>query len=61
MPEIHIYDQVFDKFNSFRRGIVVASKMNNRGSATPLASLLNDALVNAAANPIDQTQERPPG
>ena len=57
MPETHVHDQVFDKFNSFRRGIVVASKMNNRGSATPLESLLNDALVNAAANPIDLTSD----
>jgi DNA/RNA-binding domain of Phe-tRNA-synthetase-like protein len=57
MPETRVHDQVFDKFNSFRRGIVVASKMNNHGSATPLESLLNDALVNAAANPVDLTSD----
>ncbi|MBN1832661.1 MAG: hypothetical protein JW896_11180 [Deltaproteobacteria bacterium] len=57
MPETRVNDRVFDKFNSFRRGIVVASKMNNHGSAKPLESLLNDALVNAAANPVDLTSD----
>jgi DNA/RNA-binding domain of Phe-tRNA-synthetase-like protein len=53
MPETRVHKQVFDKFHSFRRGIVVACKMDNRGSATQLESLLNDALVKAAANPVD--------
>ena len=57
MPETRIHDQVFEKFNSFRRGIVVASKMNNRGSDTPLEVLLNDALVNASAHPVDLTSD----
>jgi len=57
MPETKVHDQVFEKFNSFRRGIVVASKMNNRGSDTTLESLLNDALIHAAANPIDLTSD----
>ena len=53
MPETRVDNQVFDKFQSFRRGIVIACKMDNRGSDTQLKSLLNDALVSAAANPID--------
>ena len=53
MPETRVHSQIFDKFKSFRRGIVVASKMNNRGASTQLESLLNDALANAAANPVD--------
>ncbi|MBT8373551.1 MAG: hypothetical protein KJN80_01425, partial [Deltaproteobacteria bacterium] len=53
MPETRVDNLVFDKFLSFRRGIVVACKMDNRESDTKLESLLNDALVNAAANPLD--------
>ena len=53
MPETRVHNQIFDKFKSFRRGIVVASKMNNRGASAELESLLNEALSNAAANPVD--------
>ena len=53
MPETRVDKQVFEKFQSFRRGIVVARKMDNRGADTKLESLLNDALVNAAGNPLD--------
>jgi DNA/RNA-binding domain of Phe-tRNA-synthetase-like protein len=53
MPEARVHNQIFDKFESFRRGIVVASKMNNRGASKQLKSLLNDALANAATNPVD--------
>ena len=53
MPETRVDNLVFDKFPSFRRGIVVACKMDNRESDTKLESLLRDALVNAAANPLD--------
>lgn len=53
MPETRVDHQVFEKFQSFRRGIVIACKMDNRGSDTQLKSLLNDALVSAVANPID--------
>ncbi len=57
MPETHVDNLVFDKFQSFRRGIVVAYKMDNRESDTRLESLLNDALVNAADNPLDLTTD----
>jgi len=57
MPETRVDKQVFDKFQSFRRGIVIACKMDNRGSDTQLKSLLNDALVNATANPVDLTTD----
>jgi DNA/RNA-binding domain of Phe-tRNA-synthetase-like protein len=53
MPEVRVHNQIFDKFKSFRRGIVVASKMNNGGASPQLESLLNDALDNAATNPVD--------
>jgi len=57
MPETRVDNQVFDKFQSFRRGIVVACKMDNRESDTKLETLLNDALVNAVANPLDLTTD----
>jgi DNA/RNA-binding domain of Phe-tRNA-synthetase-like protein len=57
MPKTRVHEQVFEKFNSFRRGIVVASGMNNRGVAKPLESLLNDALVNAFTHPVDLTSD----
>ena len=57
MPETRVDNQVFDKFQSFRRGIVVACKMDNRESDTKLETLLTDALVNAAANPLDLTTD----
>ena len=53
MAETRIDKQVFNKFPGFRRGIVVARKMNNRGPSKELETLLNEALASAAAGPID--------
>ena len=53
MPETRIDKQVFKNFPGFRRGIVVARKMVNRGAAAELETLLNEALARAAAGPID--------
>ena len=53
MAETRIDKQVFDKFPGFRRGIVVARKMNNRGPSKELETLLNEALASAAGSPID--------
>ena len=57
MPETRVDSQCFKKFPSFRRGIVVARNMNNRGSFTQLESLLSEAIANAAADPIDLTTD----
>ena len=57
MPETRVDNQIFEKFPSFRRGIVIARNMNNRGSFTQLESLLNEALANAAVDPIDLTTD----
>ncbi len=57
MPETRVDKQIFEKFPSFRRGIVIARKMDNRGSSSHLESLLNEALANAAADPIDLTAD----
>jgi DNA/RNA-binding domain of Phe-tRNA-synthetase-like protein len=57
MPETRVGEQIFKKFPSFRRGIVVARKMDNRGSSKELGDLLNEALAGAAAAPIDLTAD----
>jgi DNA/RNA-binding domain of Phe-tRNA-synthetase-like protein len=57
MPETRVGGQVFEKFPSFRRGIVVARKMDNRGPSQELEGLLNEALTDAAAAPIDLTTD----
>ena len=53
MPETRIDKEVFDKFPGFRRGIVVARKMDNQGFSGELETLLKEALASAAAAPID--------
>jgi DNA/RNA-binding domain of Phe-tRNA-synthetase-like protein len=53
MPKTCISKEVFNRFPNFRRGIVVVHKMDNSGSSNELESLLSEALVNAATNPID--------
>jgi DNA/RNA-binding domain of Phe-tRNA-synthetase-like protein len=57
MPETRVDNQIFEKFPSFRRGIVIARKMNNRGASPQLESLLNEAIATAAAGPIDLTAD----
>jgi DNA/RNA-binding domain of Phe-tRNA-synthetase-like protein len=57
MYEARVGEQIFERFPSFRRGIVVARKMNNRGSSKELETLLHEALVSAAAAPIDLTAD----
>jgi DNA/RNA-binding domain of Phe-tRNA-synthetase-like protein len=57
MSETRVGEQIFERFPGFRRGIVVARKMNNRGSSQELEDLLHEALVSAAAAPIDLTAD----
>ena len=57
MPETRVDNLIFEKFPSFRRGIVIARQMNNRGASPQLESLLNEALATAAAGPIDLTAD----
>jgi DNA/RNA-binding domain of Phe-tRNA-synthetase-like protein len=57
MPETRVDNLIFEKFPSFRRGIVIARKMNNRGASPQLESLLNEAIATAAAGPIDLTAD----
>jgi DNA/RNA-binding domain of Phe-tRNA-synthetase-like protein len=57
MHETRVDQKVFEKFPSFRRGIVVARKMNNRGISKQLESLLYEALADASSSPIDLTTD----
>ncbi len=57
MPETRVDEAIFHQFPSFRRGIVIASHLNNGGADPRLESLLNAAVVNAALNPIDPAND----
>ena len=53
MPETRVDKEVFARVPRFRRGIVVARGMDNRGPSQELETLLKQALAAAAENPID--------
>jgi DNA/RNA-binding domain of Phe-tRNA-synthetase-like protein len=53
MPRTSIAPEVFNRFPNFRRGIVVARKMDNHGGSAELETILAEALAHAAAEPID--------
>jgi lysyl-tRNA synthetase class 2 len=53
MTEVRVDGRVFEAFPSFRRGIVVAKGMENRGVSPDLERLLREALKRAAENPVD--------
>ncbi len=57
MHETRVDQKVFDKFPSFRRGIVVAREMNNQGVSKQLESLLYEALADASSSPVDLTTD----
>jgi DNA/RNA-binding domain of Phe-tRNA-synthetase-like protein len=53
MTEVRVDEKVFEKFPTFRRGIVVAKGMENRGTSVDLEHRLHEALDLAAKNPVD--------
>ncbi len=53
MIEVRVQDRVFAEFPAFRRGIVFASGMDNRGGSAELEALLARALEARAAAPVD--------
>lgn len=57
MPETRVDKEVFARVPNFRRGIVVARKLNNRGASEELEMLLSRALAAAAESPIDLTSD----
>jgi DNA/RNA-binding domain of Phe-tRNA-synthetase-like protein len=53
MVEVRIEESLFRDFPSFRRGLVVASGLENQGRSPELEDKLKEALAHAAQNPID--------
>jgi len=53
MPEIRIDEKIFEQYPTFRRGIVVARNIDNQGPSKELENILNDAVAQAARQPID--------
>lgn len=53
MIEVRIQERIFDGYPSFRRGIVIAKGIDNQGGASDLETMLEQAVAEAAENPID--------
>ena len=53
MAKTRIHEQVFERFPDFRRGIVVAGGLENRGASPELGALLQEALAQASDHPVD--------
>ena len=53
MIEVRIHPDIFTNYPSFRRGIVVAADLHNLGGSPDLESLLEEAVAEASAHPID--------
>jgi DNA/RNA-binding domain of Phe-tRNA-synthetase-like protein len=53
MVEIQVQQRIFEKYPTFRRGIVIATSIQNGGQSEALQSLLNEAVEEAGRNPID--------
>lgn len=51
--DVKVDEKVFQVFPLFRRGIVVASGIQNQGGSEELESLLNEAVESAGRRPID--------
>jgi DNA/RNA-binding domain of Phe-tRNA-synthetase-like protein len=51
--EVKVDERIFKDFPLFRRGIVVASGIQNQGDSKELETLLNEAVESAGRQPID--------
>ncbi len=51
--EVKVDERIFQEFPLFRRGIVVASGIQNQGLSEELQSLLQETLASAGRQPID--------
>lgn len=50
---IQIQNEIFEAYPTFRRGIVIAKNIHNRGHSEALEEMLNQAIVKAGEQPID--------
>ena len=53
MMEVRVEERIFQEFPLFRRGIVVASGIQNQGVSKELETLLDEAVESAGRQPID--------
>ena len=53
MVEIRVQERIFEKYPTFRRGIVIARNIQNGGQSEALKALLDEAVTEASRNPID--------
>ncbi len=53
MTQIRVHAKIFEAYPTFRRGIVIATNMDNRGPSQELEDLLNKTIAQAAQQPID--------
>ena len=53
MMEVKVEERIFQEFPLFRRGIVVASGIQNQGLSKELETLLNEAVESVGRQPID--------
>jgi DNA/RNA-binding domain of Phe-tRNA-synthetase-like protein len=53
MMEVRVEEKIFQEFPLFRRGIVVASGIQNQGASKELETLLDEAVESAGRQPID--------
>ncbi|MGD2186342.1 MAG: phenylalanine--tRNA ligase beta subunit-related protein [Desulfobacterales bacterium] len=53
MTEIRIQAKIFEEYPTFRRRIVIARNMDNRGHSPELEAILSDTIAQAAQQPID--------
>lgn len=58
MGSIVISDEIFEKYPTFRRGIVIARKMNNKTEDGELYNMLKDALDFRFENPVDLENDK---
>jgi lysyl-tRNA synthetase class 2 len=56
-PEIRIDKKIFEQYPTFRRGIVVARNIDNQGHSRELENILNEAVAQAARQPIDLKED----
>lgn len=53
MTEIRIHEDIFTEYPTFRRGIVVAKNIHNKGPSGDLKKRLEEAIAGACKHPID--------
>jgi len=57
MIEIRINEAIFKEYPAFRRGIVVATQMNNNGVASELDNMLQEAVKEANLRSLDLSKD----